>query len=976
MRTIRSARIKARIQEWRDDLHEQAWVGQAFNFNGVNGTVVVPDSSGLRLTSELTIEAWINTRTTNGDQIIVSKASSPGGGIIGYQFDLHNNEISGNFSGIPSQTWPQYTVETPVPIVLNTWNHVAWTYNQSSMIVYFNGEPVATNVIGFQGIGTTSVPLTIGSTGNSVYFNGLMDEVSVYNTALPTAQILAIYNAGSAGKCADVPPAITSEPLSGTVFASNTVSFSVTTSGSPPLSYQWFENTTNIPATGNATATNATLVLTNVQVGQSGNIYSVLVTNLEGSTNSSNAVLTVLASGSCLPPAPGLVSWWQGEGNASDSSGTNNGNLVGGVTFAPGEVGQAFSFNGTSVVQVPDAPNLNYTNNSPMSVELWVYRTGPQSQMHIIGKRNSGCGTNEYQMAWDANNGGLSFGGWYGGAFSGVVLPVNVWMHLAGTYDGTNFLFYTNGVLAGAGTGSLGPVNTAPLTIGDSGDCPGFVGLIDEASLYNRALSAAEIRAIYLAGSAGKCTDFPPVLTSQPQSETTFASNTVNFSVTTSGSPPLSYQWFENTTNIPAAVNATATKATLVLTNVQVGQSGNIYSVMVTNLEGSTNSSNVVLTVLAPGSCLPPAPGLVSWWPGEDTAIDIAGTNNGALQGGVSFTNGIVGRAFDFDGASGTVVVPDSSSLRLTNELTIEAWINPRTTNGDQIIVSKAGNLGPGFTGYEFGFHNNELTGAFNSAAGQPWPLYYAQTPIPIALGTWNHVAWTYNQAALIVYFNGQPVATNTVGAQRIGTTSVPLQISGSGNIVFFNGLIDEVSVYNTALSAAQILAIYDAGSTGKCKEPVIAGQPQNQDGYYGSSVFLSVNATGSGTLSYQWLLNDVAITNATNATLSLGNLQPANAGEYSVIISNLYGVTTSAPALVTVNPPGISLALYPGLTISGAPGFTYGIQYSTNLSNTNDWLGLANVTLSGTNELYFDLQPATAPQRSYRVVPGPISIP
>ena len=75
-------------------------------------------------------------------------------------------------------------------------------------------------------------------------------------------------------------------------------------------------------------------------------------------------------------------------------------------------------------------------------------------------------------------------------------------------------------------------------------------------------------------------------------------------------------------------------------------------------------------------------------------------------------------------------------------------------------------------------------------------------------------------------------------------------------------------------------------------------------------------------------------------------------------------------------NPAGVSLALYAGITIDGVVGLTYGIQYSTNLSNTTGWRGMANVTLSVTPQLWFDLQPVTQPQRYYRVVPGPITIP
>ena len=165
--------------------------------------------------------------------------------------------------------------------------------------------------------------------------------------------------------------------------------------------------------------------------------------------------------------------------------------------------------------------------------------------------------------------------------------------------------------------------------------------------------------------------------------------------------------------------------------------------------------------------CLTPPAGLVGWWPGEDNANDIAGTNNGALSGGVSFAIGEVGQAFRFDGTNGTVTVPDSPALRLTNQLTIEAWINTRPANADQAIVSKVG-IATGNNGYQLYLsHQNTLTGQFNSP-GQLWPgnaIAYNNSSA-IVPGVWCHVAWTYDQSAMKLYLNGLPVATNVIGRE------------------------------------------------------------------------------------------------------------------------------------------------------------------------------------------------------------------
>ncbi len=174
----------------------------------------------------------------------------------------------------------------------------------------------------------------------------------------------------------------------------------------------------------------------------------------------------------------------------------------------------------------------------------------------------------------------------------------------------------------------------------------------------------------------------PPVITSEPVSQVLTAGWTAQLTAGVTGIAPLLYQWQRGGSNLAGATNAT-----LWYSPVTVGEAGT-YRLVVSNAFGVTNSSNAVLTVNVP-VCDPAPAGLVSWWTGEGNANDSFGTNNGTLQGGVSFSGGEAGQAFNFDGVSGTVLVPDSSSLRLTNQFTIEAWIKPLTTNGGQSIVAK-----------------------------------------------------------------------------------------------------------------------------------------------------------------------------------------------------------------------------------------------------------------------------------------------
>jgi hypothetical protein len=172
---------------------------------------------------------------------------------------------------------------------------VAATYRQSTATqvevkTFIDGQLVKTATLSGNLANTVNhEPVTIGC-DNPVggdFIKGIIDEVSIYNRALSTNEIAAIYDAGSGGKCPPITPSITTQPTNQTVVVGGTASFSVTASGTSPLSYQWSFNTTNIVG-----ATNSLLVLTNVQLSQAGN-YAVLVTNLYGSILSSNVVLTV-----------------------------------------------------------------------------------------------------------------------------------------------------------------------------------------------------------------------------------------------------------------------------------------------------------------------------------------------------------------------------------------------------------------------------------------------------------------------------------------------------------------------------------------------------------------------------------------------------------------------------------------------------------------------------------------------------------
>jgi autotransporter-associated beta strand protein len=162
--------------------------------------------------------------------------------------------------------------------------------------------------------------------------------------------------------------------------------------------------------------------------------------------------------------------------------------------------------------------------------------------------------------------------------------------------------------------------------------------------------------------------------------------------------------------------------------------------------------------------------------------------------------------------------------------------------------------------------------------------------------------------------------------------------------------------------------SITPAGALALPAPPSVIQQPQPQTTLLGQNASFAANAVGTPPLSYQWYFNEnAAISSAQNKTLSVVNTTASNAGDYTVVVTNIYGSTTSAVATLTLlPPPAISSQLTSnGFQLSGLtiPGITYEVQASTNLTNwtiiftnradTNGFL-LFNDPTSATNPIRF----------------------
>jgi hypothetical protein len=240
-------------------------------------------------------------------------------------------------------------------------------------------------------------------------------------------------------------------------------------------------------------------------------------------------------------------------------------------------------------------------------------------------------------------------------------------------------------------------------------------------------------------------------------------------------------------------------------------------------------------TITPASACYTPATAPVSWWKGDDDATDHMGNNPGTLKNGASFALGEVNDAFTFNGSNQYVLIgePVPADLQIQNNFTLSSWI---------YVTSYPANVGSGPWQYIFGSEgaNNGIglflaglvsssytgvpPGGIDLDIGNGSTTYSVITKTQIPLNQWVLVTATAtaNNPAQI-YYNGvlQPAMTpsgETVWNGTVGYTGNAFAIGQylPANYAF-NGLIDEVQIYNAALTTTDVQGIYNAGNAGVC---------------------------------------------------------------------------------------------------------------------------------------------------------------
>jgi len=234
---------------------------------------------------------------------------------------------------------------------------------------------------------------------------------------------------------------------------------------------------------------------------------------------------------------------------------------------------------------------------------------------------------------------------------------------------------------------------------------------------------------------------------------------------------------------------------------------------------------------VAAQDCVEPPPGLVSWWPGDGNADDIHNGNDGTLVGGAGFGPGMVGEAFSLDGIDDVVSVTDDPTLDNTGEISLALWVStnqPLGQTGDlstdhQYLVDKR----PGFgnpPGYTFCFDclaSGEISFGFSDGSSAN---HVTSSGLSITAGTFHFFVGTASKSEdfVRIYQDGLLIADGSWAGLGTVTNNNPLFIgrpNGSSRVLgVLNGVIDEVQLFDRALTVGEIEAEFFAGSAGKCK--------------------------------------------------------------------------------------------------------------------------------------------------------------
>ncbi|MFH1725559.1 MAG: LamG-like jellyroll fold domain-containing protein, partial [Elusimicrobiota bacterium] len=792
-------------------------VGGALSFDGA-GNHVKMSADGLP-TGERTTQAWFFTSDTQFGGTILGYG---GGGsrqswIIWLSPDKKTITVHGHWSG---GLIIEHTVAAPL---VGAWHHIAVTTSPDGTKIYLDGQLIASNtlyvtstVVGgkdaYIGAATTGSGIGIYTDGVNKTWKGLLDEVAILDRALTPEEIEQDYQSGLNGKGYCQSPYVC-----GNGAQEGTEECDDGAANVGPADAVAGQCTTDcgIAACGDGVA-NADEACDGADLGGKTCADYLFV----GGSLSCGAGCAAIETAACGDCPSGTVSHWGldegGGAAASDSMDANPGVVAGATWAAEGLVGGALSFNGAGDHVKMSADGLP---TGQRTTEAWFYTDDTQFGGSILGY--GGGGTRQSWILWLSPDKRTItvHGHWSGGLIieHTVAAPLTgAWHHIAvttslegtkiyldGSLIASNGLYVTSTVVGGKDAYIGAATSGSGIGIYTDGTNKTWKGLLDEVAIFDRALTVEEIQARHADGLAGKGTCRPPCgngVVESPEGcddgnagggDGCNAACAVEADYVCGGEPSVCSPDSDGDGIADADDNCPDTA----------------------NADQADADGDGTGDVCVP-DCAEPPSGLVSWWPANGDAGDIWGSDDGAPANGAAFAQGKVGQAFSLDGdddyiETGQTFADDQSH-------TISAWVYWRgdTSWAHQEVV---GWWDPSVLPWQHRMFLGPAKGSHVLRYGDDWQ----DTGAVLPMNRWTFLSATYDGSdnSRKLYVDGDLVAAKS-GSLSAKFHLLSIGKQGSSNTEYFNGLIDEVSVYDKALSLGEIRSVFEAGVAGMCTPP------------------------------------------------------------------------------------------------------------------------------------------------------------
>ncbi|MBN8246546.1 MAG: hypothetical protein J0L84_03790 [Verrucomicrobia bacterium] len=544
----------------------------------------------------------------------------------------------------------------------------------------------------------------------------------------------------------------------------------------------------------------------------------------------------------CVPLPESVSAWFPGE-DTRDVLGVEPGALLGDARIGPGKWGNAFQFDGANdAISVPGTAGLDLQQ---FTVECWMRRSTTARVGSEAGAVLMGGNGGAWVFAIYAE-GGLYLGkvGVASSAPRGAIVDT-LWHHVAATRVGSLVLFYVDGV--SVGEAPLGETFGPSATYGIGGLSQpfnnityGFDGFIDEMTVHDRPLGAAEIAG--LAGAtAPRCLDDVLVaVTGSPKrvpqgSAVAITAEVRNRSTKRTGplrvhhNAPSGFEFLgadlsqgtvaADGSDVVAQLGFLEAGASAELTfrwRTGTNQSGIVsHRLALDSTPEDTIPANNLATIsyLLTGECIPALPGLRFWWRGENSPEEAISGIEGTASPALKYTEGLVGDAFSFRENLAVLSQPQSSPLPL-GDFSFEAWV--RRANGQAVSPTGA-----------HCFLLAAPQGAMGFGIVPDGRLYFYSQPTDSTFSqatvtdtAWHHIALSKAGADVRFFLDGAPAGTATypTGVRQLEYLTLG-GITGSdpNNTYSFLGDVDEAALYTRALTPAEVAVIAGAGPAGRC---------------------------------------------------------------------------------------------------------------------------------------------------------------